>query len=102
MSSASVHLWAKNNICKLHLTPSKYFCVEGPDFFHTVNVISLYFSVYLKCILIHYKDEGVSASSVLKTPSNGSESLNGDVWLRVEGNVGSIMQVKQQEGSRCC
>lgn len=28
----------------------EYVYVEGPDFVYTVNVISLFFSIYLKCI----------------------------------------------------
>lgn len=47
---ACVCPWAKNDVCNSHLPPFKCFYVEGPDFIYIVNVISLYFSMYLKCI----------------------------------------------------
>lgn len=50
VSSASVCPSAKNNVYNSHLSPFRYFYVEGPDFVNTVNVISLFFSTYLKCI----------------------------------------------------
>lgn len=37
--------------------------------------------MYLKCILIHYEDEGILTGSILKTPFKGGESLIDNVAL---------------------
>lgn len=72
-----------------------------------------WFRLYCKCDIfiflyiskmywIHYKDEGISVSSLLKTPCNGSE-FNWSCVALVGGKCGQrVMQVKQQEGASRC
>lgn len=79
-----------NSVCNSHFSPFKCFYVEGPDLYCKCDIfIFLYVS---KMYWIHYTDEGVSVSSLLKTPCNGSESLTDNMQLWLDGNVGSELR----------
>lgn len=88
VSSASVCPWAENKVCNSHLSPFQISSCWR-TWFRSYCKCDIFIFLYLsKMYWIHYKDELISVSSLLKTPCNGSESLIDHVWLWLEGNAG--------------